>query len=120
MTDAGRRALPGLALFLLLLIAYADPLFTRRNFCGNDLLGYHLPIEKAVHDAYARGRWPVWIEEISGGRPLLPNVNVGVLYPVRAALSRVSFSTAMKLYPILHWLAAGIGVMALLSTLNVS
>ena len=46
-------------LFLLLvMIVYADPLFTRRNFGGRDLLAYNLPMEKTVHDAYARGRLP--------------------------------------------------------------
>jgi hypothetical protein len=120
MIDSGRRALPGVLFLLLLLAVYADPLFSRRNFGERDLLGYNLPIEKAVHDAYARGRWPVWIDEISGGRPLLPNINVGALYPIRALLAPISFPMAMRIYPVLHWALAGLGVMALLSTMEIS
>src|SRR5215472_6023338 len=120
MTDSGRRVLPGVLFLLLLLAAYANPLFMRRNFGERDLLGYHLPIERAVHDAYARGRWPVWIEEISGGRPLLANINVGALYPVRPLLSLVPFPVAMRMFPVLHWAIAGFGIMALLSKIEAS
>ncbi|HTD53651.1 MAG TPA: hypothetical protein VK780_11570, partial [Thermoanaerobaculia bacterium] len=110
---------PGLWL-LLLAIVYADPLFVRRNFAGRDLLGYNLPIEKSVHDSYARGRWPVWLADVSGGRPLLPNINVGALYPVRPLLSLVPFPFAMRIYPILHWAVAGLGVFSLLRVLGAS
>jgi hypothetical protein len=105
---------------LLLTLVFFDPLFLRRNFGGSDLLGYHLPIESAVHDAYARGRWPLWIGEISGGRPLLANINVGAFYPIRALLSPIPFPAAMRIYPILHWALSGVGVMALLSSMGCS
>jgi hypothetical protein len=109
------------ALFLLLVVAvYSDPLFVRRNFGGRDPIVYHYPLEKAIHDAYGRGRLPVWISEISGGRPLLANPNVGALYPIRPLLSRVSFPLAIRLFPILHWAGAGIGVILLLRVLGVS
>ncbi|HLN58847.1 MAG TPA: hypothetical protein VK416_09815, partial [Thermoanaerobaculia bacterium] len=109
------------ALFLLLVVAvYSDPLFVRRNFGGRDPLIYHYPLEKAIHDAYSRGRLPVWVSEISGGRPLLANPNVGALYPVRPLLSRVSFPLAIRLFPILHWAGAGIGIILLLRVLGVS
>ena len=76
-------------LFLaLVVVVYADPLFRPRAFGGRDLTPYNYPTESVVHDAYARGRLPVWISEISGGRPLLANPNVGALYPVRPLLSR--------------------------------
>src|SRR5262249_46090282 len=98
---------------------YADPLFVRRNFAGRDLAGYHLPIENAIHDAYARGRLPVWINEVSGGRPLLANLNSGALYPFRPLLAPFSFPLAMRIFPLLQWLIAGLGVRWLLSTLGV-
>ena len=122
MRDAAsiRRFRPA-ALFLLLLCAvYADPLFVRKNFGGRDLLGYNLPMESAIHDAYSRGRLPVWVDEISGGRPLLANPNVGSLYPLRMLLSVLPFPLAMRLFPILHWAAAGLGVLALLALLKAS
>ncbi|HKD12426.1 MAG TPA: hypothetical protein VKE50_10135 [Thermoanaerobaculia bacterium] len=103
---------------VLVLAVYSDPLFVRKNFGGRDLLGYNLPIEKAVHDAYARGRWPLWITEISGGRPLLANPNVGALYPLRALLALVPFPVAMRWLPVLHWLLAGAGIILLVRSLG--
>jgi hypothetical protein len=115
---------PGLlsaALFALLVVAvYSNPVFLRRNFAGRDLSAYNLAMEKAVHDAYARNQLPVWMPHVSGGRPLLPNPNAGALYPVRPLLSRLNFPLAMRLYPILHWIAAGLGALALLRILGVS
>jgi hypothetical protein len=120
VTDFRRTLLTASFFVVLVALVYSDPLFLRRNFGGGDLLGYHLPIEKAVHDAYARGRWPLWIGEISGGRPLLANINVGALYPIRPLLSPISFPTAMRIFPLLHWMLGGIGVMALLSSIGSS
>jgi hypothetical protein len=113
-------AIPALLFAALVVAVYANPLFFRRNFTGRDLLAYNLPLEKSIHDAYARGRLPVWTPEVSGGRPLLPNPNTGSLYPVRLALSRIPFPLAMRLFPLLHWAAAGIGVLLLLTVLGAS
>jgi len=115
-----RRALPGLLFVLLVVAVYSPTLFTRRNFAGRDLLVYHLPIEKAVHEAYSRGALPIWVPEISGGRPLAPNPNVGAFYPVRPLLASVSFPVAMRLFPVLHWIAAGLGMILLLRSLGAS
>lgn len=117
-----RAATLGLAgLFLLLVvIVYANPLFTRRNFGGRDLLGYNLPIEFVIHDAYAHGRLPIWNPFIAGGRPLLPNPNAGALYPVRPLLALVPFPLAARFFPVLHWALAGAGMIALLRRMNVS
>ncbi len=114
----GGRLGPGLLFALLVATVYFDPLFLRRNFAGRDLLPYHLPIEKQVHDAYSRGRLPVWSSDISGGRPLLPNPNVGALYPLRPALAVFPFPLAFRIFPVLHWIGAGLGMMALLAALG--
>jgi hypothetical protein len=116
-----RRSTTALLLFLLFVVAtYSPTLFSRRNFAGRDLLLYHLPIEKAVHDAYSRGRLPIWISEISGGRPLAANPNVGALYPLRPLLAQLPFPVAMRLFPVLHWAMAGAGVLLLLRSLGAS
>ena len=106
-------------LFVTLVVAvYAVPLFARRNFSGRDLLAYNLPMEKSVHDAYARGRLPVWTPEVSGGRPLLPNPNVGALYPVRAILATLPFPLSSRIFPVFHWIMSGLGVFALVRTIG--
>ena len=108
-------------LFLaLVVVVYADPLFRPRAFGGRDLTPYNYPTESVVHDAYARGRLPVWEAEISGGRPLLPNPNAGALYPARWLLSPLPFPLAMRIYPVLHWALAGAGMLVLLRRLGVS
>jgi hypothetical protein len=118
--DRSRAWLPALGFAALVVVLYADPLFFRRNFAGRDLFVYNLPMEKAMHGAYSRGRLPVWMPEMSGGRPLLPNPNAGAMYPVRPLLSILSFPMAMRLFPLLHWIAAGIGMILLLRSLGVS
>ncbi len=108
-------------LFALLVLAiYADPLFFPRTFGGRDLPAYKLPMEKAVHDAYARGRLPVWAASVSGGRPLAPNPNAGALYPVRLLLAAVPFESAAKVFPVLHWILSGLGMALLLSASGAS
>ncbi len=105
---------------LFVVVLYADPLFVRKNFGGRDLLGYNLPIERVVHDAYAHAALPIWISEVSGGRPLAANPNVGAFYPVRPILSVFSFPMAMRLFPVLHWTLAGLGMILLLLAIGVS
>ena len=114
-----RRAAPALLFSALVLFVWADPLWTGRNFTGRDLLAYNLPMEKTIHDAYASGTMPVWNPYVSGGRPLLPNPNSGAMYPIRPMLAALPFPLAMRIYPVLHWIAAGLGVLALLARLQV-
>ncbi|HEU5248922.1 MAG TPA: hypothetical protein VFW15_02955, partial [Thermoanaerobaculia bacterium] len=105
---------------VLVVVVYSNPLVSRRNFAGRDLVPYNLPMEKAVHDAYSRGRLPLWNPNVSGGRPLLPNPNAGALYPVRPALSPLPFPVAMRLFPVFHWIASGIGTILVLRSIGVS
>jgi hypothetical protein len=120
LRQIARRALPGTLLALVVCGVYSDALFSRRNFGGRDLLAYNLPMENAVHAAYARGRLPVWMTEVSGGRPLLPNPNAGALYPARPLLALFPFPLAMRLFPLFHWALAGIGVLCLARSIGAS
>ena len=115
-----RRIAPAALFTLLVAAVYADPLLSRRAFVGRDLLPYGLPLERAVHDAWSRGRIPAWSADVSGGRPLLPNPNAGALYPVRPLLSRIPFPAAMRVFPVLHWAIAGVGMLGLMGVLGTS
>ncbi|HEY1435145.1 MAG TPA: hypothetical protein VGG65_07205 [Thermoanaerobaculia bacterium] len=115
------RSLGPYVLFTALVVAvYADPLFFSRVFTGRDLIAYNIPMEKSVHDAWASGELPVWTPEISGGRPLAPNPNMGAFYPPRILFAHLPFGTALRVGPVLHWAAAGIGMLLLLSAFGVS
>ncbi len=115
-----RRFAPYLLFGALLAVVYADPLFFSRVFTGRDLVAYNYPMEKSVHDAWAEGQLPVWTPEVSGGRPLAPNPNVGAFYPVRILLARLPLAASLRIYPLLHWFAAGAGTICLLSAVGVS
>ena len=112
--------LPAGLFALLLLAVYADPLFARRNFVGRDLIAFGLPMEKMVHDAWSRGRLPVWSEDLSGGRPLLANPSSGSLYPMRPLLSRLPFPVAMRVFPVAQWFLGGLGMLLALRALGAS
>ncbi len=102
----------------LVLVLYGNTLVARSNFAGRDMVAYNLPMEKSIHDAWARGKLPVWTPEISGGRPLAPNPNVGAFYPLRVLLSPVPFPLAARIFPLVHWIAAGLGMLALAASLG--
>jgi hypothetical protein len=120
MTSRLRSLAPFLLFAALVAAVFADPLFFSRVFTGRDLVAYNIPMEKSVHDAWAGGELPAWTPEISGGRPLAPNPNVGAFYPGRILLSRLPFPVALRISPVLHWIAAGAGMLLLLSALGVS
>ena len=102
----------------MVVAVYADPLFGHRTFVGRDIVPYNLPLESAVHDAWSRGRIPVWWESVSGGRPLGSNPNAGVFYPLRPALARLPFPLAVRIFPVFHWILGGLGMLALLRAIG--
>ena len=102
----------------LVLVLYGNTLVSRSNFAGRDMVAYNLPMEKSIHDAWARGNLPLWTPEISGGRPLAPNPNVGAFYPLRVLLAPLPFPLAARIFPLLHWIAAGLGMLVLAASIG--
>jgi hypothetical protein len=90
------------ALALAVICAFADPLFVHRNFFARDMGPYFLPIEAEIHRSWASGHLPLWWGEVSGGRPLLPNPNAGVFYPLRLIGALLPFLLYFKLFPVVH------------------
>ncbi len=113
MRERLERLLPGALFAAMVLSVYSDPLLAPRTFVGRDIVPYNLPLESAVHGAWARGSLPAWWETVSGGRPLLPNPNAGVFYPLRPALALLPLPAAMRLFPVLHWILGGLGMLLL-------
>ncbi len=108
----------GLLFAALVLLLYGNTLVSRTNLAARDMVAYNLPMEKSIHDAWARGKLPLWTPEISGGRPLAPNPNVGALYPLRVLLAPFSFPLAARIFPLVHWIAAGAGMLVLVSSIG--
>ena len=123
--SAARPASPGarpwasaILFAALVLVLYANTLVSRSNFAGRDMVAYNLPMEKSIHDAWARGKLPVWTPEISGGRPLAPNPNVGAFYPLRVLLAPLPFPLSARIFPLVHWIAAGLGMLVLAASIG--
>jgi hypothetical protein len=110
----------GLVFACVLCGLFADPLLSRRSFAGRDFARYFLPVEQAVHEAWSRGRAPLWMPEASFGRPLAANPNIGAFYPPRIAMSALPLSTALKLFPVFHLWVAGFGAFLLARFFGVS
>ena len=85
-----KRVDPVLVWLGLVVLLFADLLFLPRMIYGRDINSYFLPLESAVHRAWASGHLPLWFGAVSGGKPLLPNPNSGAFYPLRLAAAALS------------------------------
>src|SRR5512142_1419265 len=117
---AMKRLDPALLWLGLVVLLFADLLFLPVMIFGRDVNSYFLPLESAVHRAWASGRLPLWFAEVSGGKPLLPNPNAGVFYPLRLLAAALPFAAGFKLYLVAHVFLAGWGAMRLARALGVS
>lgn len=113
-----KRLDPVLVWLGLVVLLFADLLFLPRMIYGRDLNSYFLPLEATVHRAWASGRLPLWFGGVSGGKPLLPNPNAGVFYPLRVAAAAMPLACGFKLYLVLHVFLAGWGTIRLARALG--
>jgi hypothetical protein len=113
-----RRVGPVLVWLGLVVLLFTDLLFLPRMLYGRDVNSYFLPLEMAVHRAWASGHLPLWFAGVSGGKPLLPNPNAGVFYPLRLAAAALPFAFGFKLYLVLHVFIAGWGTIRLARALG--
>jgi hypothetical protein len=115
-----KRLDPALLWLGLVVLLFADLLFRPVMIFGRDVSSYFLPLENAVHRAWASGQLPIWLAGVSGGKPLLPNPNAGVFYPLRLAAAVLPLAAGFKLYLVAHVFLAGWGAMRLVRTLGIS
>ena len=115
-----KRIDPALLWLGLVVLVFADLLFRPVMIFGRDVDSYFLPLESAVHRAWASGHLPLWFAEVSGGKPLLPNPNAGVFYPLRLLAAALPFAAGFKLYLVAHVFLAGWGAMRLARELGAS
>jgi len=113
-----KRVDPVLVWMGLVVLLFADLLFFRRMIYGRDVNSYFLPLESAVRGAWASGRLPLWFGAVSGGKPLLPNPNAGVFYPIRIAAAALPFAFGFKAYLVVHVFLAGWGAIRLARALG--
>jgi len=116
--SATKRIDPVLVWLGLVVLLFADLLFLPRMVFGRDVNSYFLPLESAVHRAWSAGRLPLWFGAVSGGKPLLPNPNAGVFYPLRVLAAAFPFAYGFKLYLVAHVFLAGWGTIRLARSLG--
>ena len=104
----------------LVVLLFGNLLFAPVMIYGRDVNSYFLPLESAIHRAWAGGRLPLWFAGVSGGKPLLPNPNAGVFYPLRILAAALPFAFGFKLYLVAHIVLGGWGALRLARALGVS
>jgi len=72
-----------LASLALALMFGWELLIPGRSLYRWDMLLYNWPIVVETRTQWLSGRWPFWASAFCCGTPLLPNINAGVLYPLR-------------------------------------
>ena len=109
-------AWPHAALAALVVLFFADPLFTRHVFFLRD-------VGTAVHPVLAEARalpgggvdpLPFWTNHLSNGKPLLANPGYALLHPFNVLYLALPFDLAFNLFIVLHVVVAAVG-MALLA-----
>jgi hypothetical protein len=98
--------------------SYVDPTSNGvpRNQHVVDQLGYDLPLQHLMHEAWRRGEVPWWNPYTLGGRPLLADAHCNGADPLRIAtyLAVPDFVLAYNWTRAIHWLWGALGLFFLL------
>jgi hypothetical protein len=115
-----RLAAPYLVLVAVVLVVYADPLFTGRVFFYRDL-GITGPILAEARIGGERDTiLPLWTHAVSNGRPLLANPSYALLAPFNVLYWVLPFAPAFNLFLVLHVALAGCAMICLARRLGCS
>src|SRR5262249_19188476 len=109
-----KAAGPVLGLLAAWAIFFRVPLFTDQTFYYRDLGLILAPARRLVAELIRAGQWPLWNPYLSGGIPLAADVVNHVFYPPSALYYALPFDLGLKLFILLHYLVAGLGMYALL------
>ncbi len=114
-----RAELIGLAAVLLLVtLAFADILSTRRALYDRDVSRRHVPEHLALRDV-ARDGFPYWNPHFEAGQPLAANPGFQLFYPPHWLIFLPNFLFAFALEVVVHYLLGAAGMFLLLRSLGV-
>jgi hypothetical protein len=110
-----RRELAWIAagLAVVILVAYAAPLFGGATFVGRDHLTHTLPGKQVIADALRDGRLPEWWSGVDLGVPFAANPNHSALYPPVWLVALLPMPWSADVVLILHVWLAGLGAAVL-------
>ena len=104
--DRQQRSRLGLALLLALvptLVIFGAGLGLDREFAFRDVAHYYSPYWQYTQQQWSSGELPLWNPLEENGRPLAADPTAGVFYPGKLPFFLpFSFSTALKLFLVLH------------------
>lgn len=112
--------LPILFLVVAITLFFSDILFLGREFCFRDILPYFYPIRKIVHDVVASGSFPLWNRAWSAGQPIAANPAYQLFYPLQWITLIRDFDLGFRLYVILHFHIAALGMYFLLRDMSLT
>jgi hypothetical protein len=126
-----RRAVPGVkdlailtvvvgCVTALVLTLFGHVLFGDGQFAFRDASQSYYPLYRRVQEAWAEGRWPLWMDEANGGMPLLANPTSAVFYPGKLVYAALPYAWAARVYVILHVLLAFAAMVTLLRSWGVT
>jgi hypothetical protein len=114
-----RARLAGPALLLLVVAAFFRHLASPENVLYlRDLTLEVLPLRRQVAGMVAGRTFPWWTSELFGGVPTVAMVH-GLFYPPAAVFFALPVAWALKVFIVGHVLLAGLGLFALLRSLDV-
>jgi hypothetical protein len=104
-----KELLPALALCLAVAWFFAPLLAGRAIVAEPDALAALLPLKSFLARALAAGEWPLWNPDAALGKPFLPDLLAGALYPGNLLLAVEPFWRGLNLLFVLHygWTALG-------------
>jgi hypothetical protein len=100
-------------LVLLVLVAYAAPLFGGETFVGRDHLTHTIPAKTFLADSLRAGHVPEWWPAVDLGVPFAANPNHSALYPPMWLVAILPMPWAVDFVLVLHVLFGALGLAAL-------
>lgn len=76
-----------------------------------DALAALLPLKRFLAQALAAGEWPLWNPDAALGKPFLPDLLAGALYPPNLLLAIPPFERGLNLLFVGHYLLTAIGAL---------
>ncbi|MEW6273224.1 MAG: YfhO family protein [Thermodesulfobacteriota bacterium] len=104
-----KRFLPALVLCAAVAWWFAPLLAGRAIVAEPDALAALLPLKAFLARALAAGEWPLWNPDAALGKPFLPDLLAGALYPGNLLLAVEPFWRGLNLLFVVHyaWTALG-------------
>jgi hypothetical protein len=101
-----------------ILIYFYKVFFTGNNFFIGDIYTQFFPWKNLLKNAITEGSVPFWTPFVFSGMPFAADIQKGVFYPPGIIFYFLNFSTAFKLYFLLHYIIMGFSIYYFLRSLN--